>query len=185
MARLDRLSLIKEVAQIAACIGREFSYELLTAITPLNDNELQDALQQLTNGELIFSQGTPPDANYTFKHALVQGTAYESLLKSKRRKLHAQLADVLEHQFPQISETEPELVAHHYTEAGLSEPAIRHWMRASEQAVAKSAIKEATNHLTKALELVSNIPESGEKSELEVTLLNALAAVPSEQGLAS
>jgi class 3 adenylate cyclase/energy-coupling factor transporter ATP-binding protein EcfA2 len=185
MARLDRLSPIKEVAQIAACIGREFSYELLTAITPLNDNELQDALQQLTNGELIFSQGTPPDANYTFKHALVQGTAYESLLKSKRRKLHAQLADVLEHQFPQISETEPELVAHHYTEAGLSEPAIRHWMRASEQAVAKSAIKEATNHLTKALELVSNIPESGEKSELEVTLLNALAAVPSEQGLAS
>jgi predicted ATPase len=124
MARLDRLAPVKELAQLAACIGREFSYEMLAKVSPLSDSSLRGALSQLAEAELIFARGSPPEATYTFKHALVQDTAYDSLLKSKRIQLHAQIAEVLERDFPERAANEPELLAFHFTQAGLSERAV-------------------------------------------------------------
>jgi class 3 adenylate cyclase/predicted ATPase len=175
MARLDRLAPVKEVAQIGACIGREFTLELLAAVSPLHDNELHDALQQLTNSELIFARGTPPDASYMFKHALVQDAAYESLLKSKRQQLHSRLADVLRQRFPDIVENEPEVIAHHCTEAGLTEPAIDYWARAGRLAAQRSSYLEAVAHLNKGLSLVPSLPDSAKPVEQELMLLNLLA----------
>jgi class 3 adenylate cyclase/predicted ATPase len=174
MARLDRLSPVKEVAQIGACIGREFNYEILAAVTPLRDNELQDSLVQLTNAELIFRQGTPPEATYTFKHALVQDAAYESLLKSKRQQLHTNIAQILEERFPDLVDTEPELAAHHYTAAGLGKKAIPLWMAAGQRALGRSANLESVAHLTNARELIGTLPVGKRREALEVEVLNAL-----------
>ena len=143
MARLDRLGPAKEIAQLGATLGREFDYELLHAVSPLPEETLQQGLQQLVETELVFQSGIPPQARYLFKHALVQDTAYQSLLKSRRQRLHQQIAQVLEEKFPQTVETHPELVAHHYTEAGLIEQAIPYWQRAGEQANQRSAYVEA------------------------------------------
>jgi predicted ATPase len=118
MARLDRLAPIKEVAQIGAVIGREFAHEQLAAVSRFSDGQLTVALDQLVESGLIFRRGTPPDATYTFKHALVQDAAYQSLLRATRRHYHAQIARLFEQRFPEIAETQPELIAHHYTEAG-------------------------------------------------------------------
>jgi predicted ATPase len=120
MARLDRLAPVKEVAQIGAVIGRDFSYELLAAVAPMSANQLDEALEQLVNSELVFRRGMPPDATYSFKHALVQDAAYQSLLKSKRQQLHARIAEALEQEFPDVGETEPEVLARHLTDAGLA-----------------------------------------------------------------
>ena len=130
MARLDRLGTAKEVAQQGAVLGRELTYELLSAISPLTEAALQQELTKLVEAELLYQRGLPPQATYLFKHALVQETAYQSLLKSKRQQYHHQIAQVLEEQFPETIETQPELFAHHYTEAGLVAQAIPYWQQA-------------------------------------------------------
>jgi hypothetical protein len=156
-ARLDRLMPVKEVAQFGAAIGREFSYPLLRAIAGRDEPALRAALAQLEEAELVFRSGAPPDAHYTFKHALVQDTAYETLLKSRRQILHRQIADALRGEFTAVAAAEPELVAHHLTQAGLDEPAIEWWGKAGDQAVRRSAFKEAAAHLGKAIELADKL----------------------------
>ena len=154
MARLDRLAPIKEVAQIGAAIGREFSQRLLSEVSSKGDNELNDALGQLVESELVFRRGRPPEATYVFKHALLQDAAYQSLLRSKRQTLHRDIAKALEESSPETAETEPEILAHHYTEAGLAEQAVEYWQRAGQRALEHSANDEAIAHLTKGLEHV-------------------------------
>jgi class 3 adenylate cyclase/predicted ATPase len=158
-ARLDRLAPVKEIAQIGAAIGREFSYPLLCAVAGRDKAALRVALAQLEEAELLFRAGVPPDARYTFKHALVQDTAYETLLKSRRQILHRQIADVLRGEFAAVAAAEPELVAHHLTQAGLDEPATEWWGKAGDQALRRSAFKEAAAHLGKAIELADNLAE--------------------------
>ena len=156
-ARLDRLAPVKEIAQIGAAIGREFSYPLLRAVAGRDEPALRTALVQLEEAELLFRSGAPPDARYTFKHALVQDTASEPLLKSRRQILHRQIADVLRGEFAAVAAAEPELVAHHLTQAGLDEPAIEWWGKAGDQALRRSAYKEAAAHLGKAIELADKL----------------------------
>jgi predicted ATPase len=147
MARLDRLGPAKDIAQVAAVIGREFSYELLHSVHPLPDAELQCALTKLTNAELLYVRGVPPKATYTFKHALIRDAAYEALLKRRRRELHRHIADTLEERFPELVRSQAEIAAYHCTEAGLVEQAVRHWQKAGEKALARSANEEAIVHL--------------------------------------
>ncbi len=120
MARLDRLATVKGLAQLGATLGREFSYDLLQAVSPWDEGTLQRGLQQLVEAEFLYQQGLPPQATYIFKHALIQDAAYQSLLRSTRQQYHQRIAQVLEERFPELCETQPELLAHHYTEAGLS-----------------------------------------------------------------
>jgi class 3 adenylate cyclase/predicted ATPase len=174
MARLDRLAPVKEVAQIGAVIGREFSHALLAAVAPMSPNLLGDALEQLVASELVFRRGTPPEATYTFKHALVQDAAYQSLLKSRRQQLHARIAEALEQRFPDIDETHPEVLAQHLTDAGLAERAISYWRRAGELAAARSANVEAIAHLNKGLELVGTPSGAPEHLENELALRLAI-----------
>ena len=176
MARLDRLLPVKEVAQIGAALGREFSYELIAAVAPTPAAELQDALGRLVASQLVFQRGAPPTATYTFKHALVQDAAYGSMLKRRRQQLHFKIAKTLEQRFPETVEAEPELVAHHYTEAAMAEPAIAYWRRAGESAARQSASAEAVAHINRGLELVRNLPETSARAEQELVLLNTLAA---------
>ena len=159
MARLDRLAPVKEVAQIGAAIGRDFSYTLLRCVAGRDDLALSAALGQLEEAELLLRRGTPPEAIYSFKHALVQEAAYESLLKSRRHLLHKHIGDVLRDQFPVIAETEPEVVAHHFTEAGLSEVALEWWRKAGQQALKRSAYSEAIAHLGKAVAIADELPD--------------------------
>ena len=159
MARLDRLAPVKEVAQIGAAIGRDFSYTLLRCVAGRDDQALNAALGQLEEAELLFRRGTPPEASYSFKHALVQEAAYESLLKSRRQLLHKRIGDVLRDQFPVIAETEPEVVAYHFTEAGLSEVAFEWWRKAGQQALKRSAYSEAIAHLGKAVAIADELPD--------------------------
>ncbi|KRR04265.1 hypothetical protein CP49_23890 [Bradyrhizobium valentinum] len=172
MARLDRLQPVKEVAQTAACIGRDFDYRLLKAVSPLEDAALQDALDRLTSAELIFRRGTPPESTYIFKHALVRDAAYENLLKTRRQTIHAKLVEALE-----ANGAAPELLAHHATMAGMVEPAVRYWLKAGEQAAARSANKEAVSHLTTGIGLLEGAPDSAEKPRLDLDLHSALASV--------
>ena len=158
MARLDRLGAAKEIAQLGATIGREFSYELLHAVSLVDEEGLQHGLKQLVEAELVYQRDMPPQATYLFKHALIQDTAYQSLLKSKRQQYHRQIATKLKEQFPQTVETQPELMAHHYAEAGLDEQAIPYWQQAGQKAGQRSAHVEAISHLTKALELLKTRP---------------------------
>jgi class 3 adenylate cyclase len=138
MARLDRLATVREVAQLGATLGREFTYELLQAVWPLDEETLQRGLRRLVDAELIYQRGLPPQARYVFKHALIQEAAYQSLLKSTRQRYHQQIAQVLETRFPDIVKTQPELLAHHYTEAGLNAQAVGYWRRAGQRALAGS-----------------------------------------------
>ena len=124
MARLDRLATVKGVAQLGATIGGQFGYELLRAVSPLDEATLQHGLRQLVEAELVYQRGVPPQATYLFKHALIQDAAYQSLLKSTRQQYHQRIAQVLAERFPEIAETQPELLAHHYTEAGLGQKPI-------------------------------------------------------------
>jgi predicted ATPase len=159
MARLDRLAPVKEVAQIGAAIGREFSYTLLRSVAGRDDLALSAALRQLEEAELLRRVGTPPEASYTFKHALVQEAAYESMLKSRRQLLHKHIGDVLRERFPLIAETEPEVIAFHYTEAGLSAVACEWWRKAGQQALKRSAYPEAIAHLGKAVAIADELPD--------------------------
>jgi class 3 adenylate cyclase/predicted ATPase len=156
MARLDRLDGAKEIAQVGAAIGREFSHRLIEAISPRKGASLQKALDILRQSEIIFRRGTPPDATYIFKHALIQDTAYDTLLRSRRQEIHARIAQVLK----EADEAEPELIAHHFTNAGLLLDAAPEWLRAGQQAVARSANVEAIAHLTRGLEIVRSLPVS-------------------------
>jgi len=174
VARLDRLAPVKEVAQIGAAIGREFPHRLLAAVSPLGDNELHGALGQLVDAELVFRRGSGTDTRYIFKHALVQDAAYESLLRSKRQELHQRIAKVLEKQFPNVVETEPEILAHHYTEAGQIDASVTYWRRAGQRAVERSANVEAIIHLGKALQLVEELPEAAERDHQEFAIHIAL-----------
>jgi class 3 adenylate cyclase/predicted ATPase len=173
LARLDRLAPVKEVAQIGAAIGREFSHALLVAVANRPEAELQGALDQLVSSELVFRRGAQPAATYTFKHALVQDAAYGTLLKSRRQQLHARIITVLEEQFPQTAETRPELLAHHCSEAGLLEKSAEYWRRAGQNAVRRFAMAEAVAHLTAALQLLASLADGQEQSrtELELQLL--------------
>ena len=174
MARLDRLASVKEVAQMAACIGREFSHELLAAVASLGENALGDALAQLLTAELIFRRGAPPKVGYSFKHALVQDVAHESLLKSRRQQIHARIAAVLEERFPTVAETEPEMLAQHLTEAGLAGRAVGYWLRAGRSAAERSANLEAISHLSKGLEALNRLPACPERDRQELTLQTAI-----------
>jgi class 3 adenylate cyclase/tetratricopeptide (TPR) repeat protein len=170
MARLDRLGPAKEVAQMGATVGREFSYELLQAVAPVEEASLQQALRQLVEAELVYQRGVPPQSTYLFKHALVQDTAYQSLLKSTRQQYHKQIAHVLEGRFPETTETQPELLAHHYTEAGLTAQAIPYWQQAGQRAVQRSAHAEAVAHLARGLDLLKTLPDTPEHIQQELTL---------------
>jgi hypothetical protein len=155
MARLDRFAPVKEIAQIGAAIGREFSWELIAAVAPHAKPELEQALPQLTASGLAFQQGAPPDAVYTFKHALVQDAAYDSLLRRRRQELHGKIAQVIEERLPYIEDTEPELLAHHYTAAKQPEKAIPLWRKAGSLTRKRMALAEVIAHLNKGLELVA------------------------------
>ena len=158
MARLDRLGPAKDVAQIGATIGREFSYALLAAVARKPDADLQSALDRLISAGLLFSQGVPPQASYLFKHALVQDAAYGTLLREPRRALHARIAEILERQFADVAESRPELLARHCVEAGLTEKAAAFWGQAGQQSLARSALVEAIEQLTRALDQIAMLP---------------------------
>jgi predicted ATPase len=175
MARLDRMAPVKEIAQLGATLGRKFSYEVLHVVSPLDETTLQQGLRQLVEAELLYQRGLPPQAKYIFKHALIQDAAYQSLLKSKRQQLHQQIAQVLEEQFPEAQETQPELLAHHYTEAGLIAQAIPYWQQAGQRAIQRSANLEAISHLTKGLELLETLPNTPERAQQELMLQIALS----------
>jgi class 3 adenylate cyclase len=176
IARLDRLAPIREIAQIGACIGREFSYELLAALSPIMGEKLAEALEQLSNSGLVLRRGTPPNAIYTFKHALVQDAAYDSLLKTKRYQLHAEIAQVLEKDFADRVANEPEVLAHHYTQAGNLTAAIPLWQKAGELAVRRVALQEAVGHCRKGLALIERLPPSSERDGLELSIREPLNA---------
>jgi class 3 adenylate cyclase/predicted ATPase/ABC-type transport system involved in cytochrome c biogenesis ATPase subunit len=170
MARLDRLAPVREIAQIGAAIGREFSYSLLRAVVGRDETALKNALAQLEQAELVFCRGEPPEAIYSFKHALVRDAAYESTLKSRRQQLHGQIARTLEQKFADIVASQPEIVAHHFTEAGLVEPAIDYWLKAGQHAARRSANAEALNQLARGLELLPNIADPMLRSKSELVL---------------
>ena len=171
MARLDRLGTAKEIAQIAAALGREFSYALLSAVVGRNGVSLQTALAQLEDVELLFRTGVPPDARYSFKHALVQDTAYESLLKSRRQALHRRIALTLEERFPSLAEAEPEVLAHHFSRAGLAEQACLYYERAGDRAVTRWAYAEAVAHFDAALKEACQLPPGDNRSRHELAVL--------------
>ena len=160
MARLDRLAAVKEIAQIGAVIGREFSYALLNAVVSYDETKLKSGLAQLENAELVFRRGESTEAIYTFKHALVRDAAYESLLRSRRQILHGQIAEALRDQFATIAAAQPEVLAHHFTQAGQTETAIEWWGRAGRRAMDKSAYNEAIANLRRGLELAEELSDS-------------------------
>jgi predicted ATPase len=177
VARLDRLASVRHVAQIGAAIGREFSYELLRALSRRPEDELQASLARLVSSELVFQRGTPPDAVYTFKHALVQDTAHGSLLCSARQQLHAQIAEALETQSPELMETQPELFAQHYAEVGLVEKSVACWSKAGRRSTARSAMAEAAAQLQKGLDQAALLPDTPQRQRKELELRSALGAV--------
>ena len=179
MARLDRLGLAKEVAQIGAAIGREFSHALLAAVAHKAEAELQSALDRLIAAGLLFQQGTPPHATYLFKHALVRDAAYGTLLREPRHALHASIAETLENQFTEIAQSQPELLAHHFTQAGMIEAAIEWWRTAGQRSLARSALLEGVEQLKRALAQIATLPATpdlrGKEFMLQVAFANALA----------
>jgi predicted ATPase len=168
MARLDRLAPVREVAQIGAVVGREFSHELLSTVAGLPKERLEEALAQLVRSELIFCRGEIPQAIYTFKHALVRDAAYSGLLKSRRAALHAAIANAFEERFPEIVEAQPETLAHHLTEAGLFEKAVGSWLHAGKKAAMRSANLEAIAHSQRGIEAASHLPDGARKDRLEL-----------------
>jgi len=170
MERLDRLAPVKEIAQIGAAIGREFSYRLLEAVSPLQGLALQGALGQLMAAELIHGRGTAPEATYVFKHALVQDTAYGSLLRSRRQRIHADIARALEEKFADQVAAAPASIARHYTEAGLADQAAGYWLAAGELALSRAAYAEADRYVDAGLALIRRLPPGTDKQSLELAL---------------
>jgi predicted ATPase/class 3 adenylate cyclase len=177
LARLDRLAPVKEVAQLGAVIGREFGHTLFAAVSDLDAPALASAIDKLAAAELVFVRGEPPEAVYTFKHALVQDAAYASLLKPRRQQLHARIAAVLEERFPETAETQAELLAHHFTQAGLAEKAVGYWHKAGRLSMARSAMLEAEAQLTRGLGLLAGLPAEPNRDRMEVDLRLALGGV--------
>jgi predicted ATPase len=175
MARLDQLHTAKEVAQLGAALGREFSYDLLHAISSQDEETLRAGLARLVAAELLYQRGRPPQAKYIFKHALIQDVAYGSLLRSTRQQVHQQIARQLETRFPDTVEAHPELLAHHYTEAGLVESAIPYWQQAGQYAMQRSAYIEAEKHLHTGLTLLRALPETSGWAQQALDLHRMLA----------
>jgi class 3 adenylate cyclase/tetratricopeptide (TPR) repeat protein len=170
LARLDRMAPVRGVAQIGAALGRQFSHELISAVAPIPQQQLDDALAQLVTAGLIFRRSSPPDAQYTFKHALVQDAAYSTLLRSRRQQLHGRITATLERQFPEMVETQPELLARHCAEAGLVEKAVGYWLKAGQQAITRWAMTEAVAQLRKGLDLLFRLPDGAARQEQELNL---------------
>jgi class 3 adenylate cyclase/DNA-binding winged helix-turn-helix (wHTH) protein/predicted ATPase len=186
MARLDRLGTAKSIAQLGATMGRRFTYALLQAVLRWEDGALQHELAKLVKAELLHQQGLPPQTTYVFKHALIQETAYQALVRNTRQDYHQRIAQVLVEQFPETVEAQPELLAHHYTEAGWYELAINYWQRAGQHAVERSANAEAISHCTKGLELLKTLPATAARIEPELILQATLgSALIARNGYAS
>lgn len=186
LARLDRLAPVREVAQIGAALGRQFSHALISAVAPMPLPQLNDALAQLENAELIFRRGTPPDAEYTFKHALVQDAAYGTLLRARRQQLHGRIADILERQFPEVAEMQPERLAQHCAEAGLVEKAVGYCLKAGQHAIARGTMTEAVAQLRKGLDVLAGLPDGAARQQQELDLQIALGhALDTTKGLAA
>jgi predicted ATPase len=177
MARLDRLASVRRVAQLGAAIGREFSYPLVCTVSRLPEEELQAALARLVASELVFQRGSPPDALYSFKHALVQDAAHGSLLRSTRQQLHAQVAAALEAHSPELLDTQPELFAQHYAEAGLVEKSVVYWANAGRRSAARSALVEAAAQFHKGLDQLALLPVDPDRQRQELEYWSALGAV--------
>ena len=181
MARLDRLGEAKELAQIGAAIGREFSHALLAAVARKPEEEVAWALDRIVAAGLLFRQGVPPDASYLFKHALVQDAAYGTLLREPRRALHARIAEILESKFADVAENQPELLARHCTEAGLIEKAAGLWGKAGQRSLERSALVEAVEQINRALSLIATLPVTPalrrEQIKLQVALITPLIHV--------
>jgi class 3 adenylate cyclase/tetratricopeptide (TPR) repeat protein len=174
MARLDRMEGGRELAQLAAVLGREFGYELLSAVAAVDEPALQAELAKLVQAELLYQKGRPPRSTYTFKHALLEDALYNALVKGKRQQFHRRIGDVLEARFPQTVETQPELLAHHFTEAGLTGKAVAYWLRAGQRSRERSAVREAIGHLTKGLALLGTLGETRERDDRELQFLTTL-----------
>ena len=171
MARLDRLAPVKQVAQAAAALGREFPGELLAAVCRLEGTELDHALHQLAAAELIYPRGSPPSTSYVFKHALVQDAAYSSLLRGPRQQIHARIAAAL---LERPAECAPEVMAHHLTESGQADASVEHWARAGRLAVSRAASREAAAHFRRAIAQLLTLPDTPERSRREASLQDAL-----------
>ncbi len=185
MARLDRLQPVKDTAQLAATIGREFSYALIREVATRDETALRYALAKLEQAELLFRRGDPPYAVYSFKHALVRDSAYESLLKSRRQLLHGQIAQTIETKFPEIAASQPEIVARHFTEAGLAEHSVGYWIKAGHLALSRSA-NTAVSHLNEGLKQIPLISDAAQRNKLELLLQTALGnSLQAAQGWSS
>ncbi len=174
LARLGRLAPTNNVAQIAAALGRQFSHDLISAVAAMPQQQLEDALAQLVDAELIFRRGAPPDVDYIFKHALVQDTAYGTMLRSRRHQVHASIVTTLEAQFPDIVVAQPGQLARHCAEAGLVEKAVAYWLKAGQQALARSASIEAAAQLRKGLDALAGLPDDPKRRQQELDLQLAL-----------
>jgi class 3 adenylate cyclase/predicted ATPase len=177
MARLDRLASVRLVAQIGAAVGREFSYELLRTVSRLPEDELQTALARLVASELVFQRGTPPEAVYTFKHALVQDAVHGSLLRSSREQLHAQIAEALETRSPELMDSQPELFGQHFAEAGVVEKSVAYWRKAGRRSVSRAAVMEAAAQFQKGLDQLALLPDNPERQQQELEFYSSLSAV--------
>ena len=174
MARLDRMPQVREIAQIGSVLGREFAYEMISGLSVIEEDTLEDRLRELVDAELLYQRGRPPRAKYIFKHALVQDAAYESLLKRKRQRHHHEVADLIVSRFPDIADSEPEVLAHHFSEGGNVEQAASYWLAAGQRAVERSANVEAVAHLTRGLELISETPDTPGRTLQELDFLKTL-----------
>jgi class 3 adenylate cyclase/predicted ATPase len=187
LARLDRLGpTAKEIAQIGAGIGRDFSYDLLAAVAQHGKSKLRDALSRLTDAGLVLQRGVPPDALFQFKHALVQDAAYGTLLRSPRQALHAKIANAVQTHFPEIMDNQPELLAHHYAEAGFIEKSVAYWGKAGHRSVARSAMAEAAAQFQRGLDQLALLPDNSARQRQELEFRIALgAALQAVKGLAA
>ena len=184
MARLDRLGPAREVAQIASVIGRGFSYSLLRAVAGVEDAALRAALEKLAEADIVLVQGLPPDSDYRFKHALIQDAAYENLLKSRRQALHRRVAEILRDRFADTAGAEPEALAHHFTQAGMTDAAIEWWGKAGDQALRRSAFQEAISHLGKAIEMADKTGEGALRAGAEAALTGERLKLQTNYGVA-
>ena len=186
LTRLDRLGTAKDLAELAAVIGREFTYDLLREVAQTSESKLEHDLAQLVDGGVLLRRGNPPTARYVFRHALIQDAAYGLLLTGTRRQHHQRVAETLASRFPEVAEIQPELLARHFSEAGLVEPAVGYWLRAARRGVGRSANVEAAGHARQGLELLERLPPSSERDGLELALQTALgSALMTLQGYAS